>query len=77
MVRTKDDETFYFVLNTWEDTPAIFFVRRNHEGAKELARVEMPEDLKAPLLEANSLSRGVFAVDGKLREWLRHELDAF
>ncbi len=46
MVRSKDDETYYFVLNTWEDIPAIFFVRRDYEGAVELARIEMPDELK-------------------------------
>ena len=76
MVRTKDDETYYFVLNTWEDTPAIFFVRRDYEGAVELARIEMPDDLTNQLQEENGLHKGVYAVEDGVRDWLKDELDA-
>jgi len=76
MVRTKDDETYYFVLNTWEDTPAIFFVRRNYEGAEELAKIEMPDDLTNQLQKENGLHKGVYAVEDEVRDWLRDELDA-
>ena len=76
MVRTKDDETYYFVLNTWEDTPAIFFVRRDYEGAVELARIEMPDDLTNQLQEENGLHKGVYAVEDGVRDSLRDELDA-
>ncbi|MBW1735696.1 MAG: hypothetical protein JRJ09_16255 [Deltaproteobacteria bacterium] len=75
MVRSKSDETYYFVLNTWEDIPTIFFIRRDYEGAEELARVEMPQELKERFQPSENLARGVFAVDGELREWLRDELD--
>ena len=76
MVRSKDDETYYFVLNTWEDTPAIFFVRRDYEGVVELAKIEMPDDLTNQLQKENGLHKGVYAVEDGVRDWLRDELDA-
>ena len=76
MVRTKDDETYYLVLNTWEDVPVIFFIRRDYEGAVELAEFEIPEDLKDRFQEINSFDKGVYAIEGELRDWLREELDA-
>ena len=76
MVRSKDDETYYFVLNTWEDSPAIFFVRRDYEGAVELAKIEMPDDLTNQLQNENGLHKGVYAVEDGVRDWLRDELDA-
>ena len=76
MVRSKDDETYYFVLNTWEDIPAIFFIRRNYEGAVELARFDVPNDTDDPFNEVKRLQKGVYAVQGELREWLRDQLGA-
>jgi hypothetical protein len=76
MVRSKDDETYYFVLNTWEDIPAIFFIRRNYEGAVELAKIEMPDDLKNQLQKGHGLDKGIYAVEDEIRDWLRDELDA-
>jgi hypothetical protein len=75
MVRTKDDKTYYFVLNTWEDSPVIYFVRRDYEGAVELARVDIPNDADDPFNEVRRLRKGVYAVQGELREWLRVQLD--
>jgi len=76
MVRSKDDETHYFVLNTWEDAPVVYFVRRRSEGAVELARVEIPERLQEKLDSNRTMSKGVYAVEDDVREWLRKELDA-
>ncbi len=76
MVRSKDDETYYFVLNTWEDVPVIFFIRRTYEGAVELAKIEVPVDLKNQLKKENGLHKGVYAVEDEVRDWLRDELDA-
>jgi len=76
MVRSKDDETYYFVLNTWEDVPVIFFIRRTYEGAVELAKIEVPMDLKNQLKKENGLHKGVYAVEDEVRAWLRDELDA-
>jgi hypothetical protein len=75
MVRTKDDETHYFVLNTWEHSPLIYFIKRDYEGAVELAKIEFPEEIKNGNKYDMPLSNGVYAVDGELRNWLKKELD--
>jgi hypothetical protein len=76
MVRSKDDETYYFVLNTWEDTPVVYFIRRVSEGAVELARVEVPEGLSNRIHKDYGTQKGIYAIEDELRDWLRAELDA-
>ncbi len=76
MVRSKDDETYYFVLNTWEDVPIVYFIRRSSEGAVELARVEMPDDLRKRIRKDHGFQKGIYAVEDEVRDWLRKELDA-
>ena len=75
MVRSKDDETHYFVLNTWEDAPLIYFIKRDYEGAVELAKIEVPEQIKNENRYDIPVAKGVYAVDGELQIWLKNELD--
>ena len=75
MVRSKDDQSHYFVLNTW-DTPVIYFIKRDYEGAEELAKFDLPEFLKNERQYDIPILKGVYAVDGELRNWLKKELDA-
>ena len=75
MVRSKDDNTHYFVLNTWENSPLIYFVKRDYEGAVELARIEVPEQIRNETKYDIPSAKGVFAVDGELQSWLKKELD--
>jgi len=76
MVRSKEDETYYFVLNTWEDVPVVYFIRRASEGAVELARIEVPKHLSHQLDLGQGIQRGVYAVEDRIRDWLKEELDA-
>ncbi len=75
MVRSKDDATHYFVLNTWESSPLIYFIKRDYEGAVELAKIEVPERLKNENKYDIPMAKGVWAVDGALQTWLKKELD--
>ncbi|EFK08198.1 conserved hypothetical protein [delta proteobacterium NaphS2] len=75
MVRSKDDKAHYFVLNTWEASPLIYFIERDYEGAVELAKIEVPEQVKNEAKYDIPSARGVFAVDGELQLWLKKELD--
>ena len=75
MVRSKDDESLYFVLDTWEMSPVIYFIKRNSEGAEELAKFEVPERVKNESQYDIPILKGVYAVDGELRNWLKKELD--
>ena len=76
MVRSKNDQSHYFVLDTWEESPVIYFIKRDSEGAVELAKIEVPERLKGEHKYDIPLLKGVYAVDGGLRNWLKRELDA-
>jgi len=76
MVRSKEDETYYFVLNTWEDVPVVYFIRRASEGAVELARVEVPEDMSSRIHKEYGIQKGIFAIEDELIDWLKQELDA-
>lgn len=75
MVRSKDDETHYFVLNTWENAPLIYFIKRDYEGAVELAIIELPEQTEGTNRFDIPIAKGVYAVDGELQLWLKRELD--
>jgi hypothetical protein len=75
MVRSKDDETYYFVLNTWEGKPIVYFIRRAAEGAVELARIEVPEELSKEIQKDRGFQKGIYAVQDEVRDWLRQELD--
>jgi hypothetical protein len=75
MVRSKDDETYYFVLNTWEGNPIVYFIRRAAEGAVELARIEVPKELSKEIQKDRGFQKGIYAVQDEVRDWLRQELD--
>ena len=76
VIRSKDDVSHYFVVNTWAKTPVIYLIRRNSEQADELAEIRMPGDLNETFLESIGHNRGVYAVEGDVRRWLKEELDA-
>jgi len=73
VIKSKDDITHYFVLNTWDNKPVIYLVRRNSEEASELAEIYLPDDLVDDFLKEK---KGVYAVEGEIKEWLMEQLDA-
>jgi len=73
VIKSKDDITHYFVLSTWEEKPVVYLVRRNSEQATELAKIDLPEDLVTDFLK---MKKGVYAVEGEIRDWLLEQLDA-
>jgi hypothetical protein len=76
VIRSKDDVCHYFVVNTWSGAPTIYLIRRNSEQADELAEIEMPGDLRERFLLNHGNNRGVYAVEGEVKEWLQAALDA-
>ena len=75
VIRSKEDVTHYFVVNTWGKTPIIYLIRRNSEEAVELAKIDMPEAQKAHFLEVNGNFKGVYPVDGEVKNWLKQQLN--
>jgi hypothetical protein len=74
VIRSSDDVAFYFVVNTWEKSPVIYLIRRNSEEAVELACIELPPDIGERFIISVGNNKGVYAVEGALREWLQTEL---
>lgn len=74
VIRSKTDVTFYFVVNTWKETPRVFLVKRNSETAEELAEFELPDKVRELLLASVGHQKGVYAIAGPVREWLEKEL---
>ena len=75
VIRSKDDVTHYFVVNTWDENPVIFLIRRNSEEAVELAKVDMPDDIQDRFLETNGNLKGVCAIEGEVKDWLKKQLN--
>ena len=75
VIRSKDDVTHYFVVNTWKDTPKVYLIKRNSEIAEELAEFELPDNLKEKFLDTVGHNKGVYSINRELKEWLKKELD--
>ncbi|MEW6078353.1 MAG: DVU0772 family protein [Thermodesulfobacteriota bacterium] len=74
VIRSKNDVSFYFVVNTWKEEPRVFLVKRSSETAEELAAFPLPEGVREPFLESVGRQKGVYAISGPVREWLEKEL---
>ncbi|MDA8139321.1 MAG: hypothetical protein M0036_11775 [Desulfobacteraceae bacterium] len=76
VIRSKKDETFYFAISTWKEPPVIYLIRRNSDGAEELAHIEMPKSIHLQFIKENGSLKGVYSIEGVVKEWLRKELAA-
>ncbi len=76
MIKSRDDTSHYFVITSWEDPPKVLFIRRNTEGADELAQVDLPEPVKGRFLESIKHHKGVWGLTDDVRHWLQEELRA-
>jgi hypothetical protein len=74
LVRSKNDVSHYFVVNNWGETPVVYLIRRNSEEAVELASFELPESVRDEFKMSVGNNKGVYAVDGKVKDWLQKEL---
>lgn len=74
LIRSKNDVSRYFVVNTWEEPPKIYLIERNSEAAVELARIDMPEALRKAYLSRIARRKGVYAIDEEVRAWLEEKL---
>lgn len=75
-VKSKNDVSYYFVLNTWGEEPVVYLIRRNSAEATELAEIRLPELLEDKIKYEYREGKGVYAVEGALKDWLREELEA-
>ena len=76
VIRSKDDVSHYFVVNTWKEEPVIYFIRRNSDEAVELAKIQMPNDLKKWFFNTQGRYKGVWPLEGEVKSWLKKRLNA-
>jgi hypothetical protein len=74
VIRSKNDETLYFVVSTWKEPPMVYLIRRNSEEAQELAAIKLPKAIEKKYMRENGNLKGVYAVEGAVKEWLQKEL---
>jgi len=72
-IRSKNDYSTYFVVNTWKE-PKIFLIRRNSEDAEEIAEFAMPKDIEARFMESVGHNKGVYTIEGEVKDWLQDQL---
>lgn len=73
-VRSKDDMSQYFVVDTWGKEPVIRLVRRNSEKAEDLFTMPLPDELKPDFCEHNGDLRGIMAPTPPIKAWLKTQL---
>ena len=73
-VRSKDDYSVYFVVNTWEGKPRLYLIQRNSEEARELLEMELPRHLSSTFMRDVGKHKGVYAVTPEIRSWLEKEM---
>ncbi len=74
VIRSKDDVSHYFIVNTWGEVPVLNLIRRNSEQAVELAVIDLPDSLKQDFLDSVGHNRGVYAIDDEIKKWLHLQL---
>ena len=73
IIRSKRDFSTYFVINTWHE-PLIYLIRRNSEDGVELAALKMPKGIETRFLESVGHNKGVYSIEGEVKNWLKDEL---
>ena len=74
VIRSKNDVSYYFVVYAWDDPPVIYLIKRNSEEAVELATIKMPEELKKHFMTNVGFNKGVYPLDGQVKDWLQSQL---
>ena len=74
--RDNNNETVYFVMSTWKNPPIITLVRRRGFDSEELASFRLPKGLEEQVILSEGNNKGVYAVEGEVRDWLKKELAA-
>lgn len=74
LIRSKNDVSHYFVVNNWGKAPIVYLIRRNSEEAVELAEFELPDTIREIFQKSVAFNKGVYAVEGPVKEWLQNEL---
>ncbi|MDL2307858.1 hypothetical protein LJC48_07575, partial [Desulfovibrio sp. OttesenSCG-928-C06] len=72
-VRSKEDYSIYFVVDTWGEKPVVRLVKRNSEQADDLISLELPAHLQAGWQAEYPGLRGIFEPTDEIKNWLKQE----
>lgn len=73
-VRSKDDYSTYFVVDTWDDEPTLRLVRRNSEAAEDVLTMPLPQTLRHEFHTEYGKLRGIFAPTPGIKQWLQEQM---
>lgn len=74
--RDSNNETIYFVIDNWGEYPVVKLIRRRGFDSEELTAFRLPPELESEFMSSLGKHRGIYAVDGNIREWLQKRLNA-
>jgi len=74
VIRSKSDVTHYFVINNWGEKPIIYLLRRNSETVDEIAQFDLPDSFVKYFYDSVGRHKGVYAIEGPIKAWLKQEL---
>jgi len=74
VIRSKSDVSHYFVVYAWDERPCVMLIRRNSDEAVELARFDLPLQISKRFMADIGFNKGVYALDGEVKQWLKDEL---
>ncbi|HKK34193.1 MAG TPA: hypothetical protein VJ934_11655 [Desulfomicrobiaceae bacterium] len=73
-VKGKGDFSVYFIVDTWPEKPRVILVRRNSDGAEELAELKLPAGMAKKFLSDIGNHKGVYGVSPEIRDWLENQI---
>ena len=73
-VRSVNDVSIYFVVDSWENPPSIRLVRRNSENAEDLFTMPLEGELLEDWRKINGDWKGVGAPTPGIKKWLKEQL---
>lgn len=73
-VRSKEDVSHYFVVDSWQNPPLIRLVRRNSEKAEDLFIMPLSGDLLSSWVSENGAWKGISAPTRFIKQWLQKQL---
>ncbi len=74
--RDSNNQTVYFVIDNWGEYPVVRLIRRVGFDSEELSSFRLPGELESEFINSSGKHKGVFAVDGNIRDWLKKRLNA-
>lgn len=74
VIRGKQDVSYYFVVNTWDDPPKIYLIKRSIDEAQELIELPLEGKDKEKFLKEVGNNKGVYALNHELKQRLQNEL---